>query len=865
LKTSNEKPLFKPYVYFCFTLIFLVLIVFALSDRISSVYLEDDMLWFLPSLSQLTGQQSFLGSIMAFHKGELTFSDGVYFSILFSIFGLQLKYYVWVSVAIHFVNAILLFFLLKNRLKISFDASFLASFLYLGFYGHFHAYTWPLASHHLIVVFFILLITFFYLKTEELFERNSDCKKYYWITLGLSFAASFLRLSILIVPVIILIHLLFATKDKEKVLAKYDRWLPLFGIFMVYQLLVFSYGSPGDVLSGAVKPFYEILGEKRSLLKGAGVVLVFMAGLFAVGFFLRRILAKRTSNVFIPIVGWGSLLIVLIPQIAFLCLHTFITPISSALGAPAWQRWQVIAFPDPSPLTIVGMGFGVVMMLSFLHYMRTRNRSLIIFVVLYAALFPYLSRYLDGIPSRYLIYPAVSFCVILSLFLMEILPNYFPQALEKICRKGCCLFLLLFLAGNVFSIKIRLLRTTLVDYHWSYDYIKIANLIKQDLSKDPTRANLPLCILGLKDIPYAQNWKESFLKGFDFQRHDPFVQTFLAAVLKPDGPLKNPPLFPNKNPEMIVNAVCPRPGLVYRVDGVTVRDENGKTIEPFYQFLEAGLENLRRADDARAAALLEEALKAKPFFINFVRGSSKRGPHFYEEAVSSALADTIYQKYACFYDGDPKIEYINNMIQTEAQDYARALAVVSYLKYKGRYTLESQALLKKAFVFVSKEELLEMNPFPTPSADSFRTGFAHFITQAPAHLVSDTYRPVGEIVENYRGFHLIWFNDFYFAWPKDAGDFNLAKFRLRKKLTPLVSATKHQLRKIIDQAWIDVQTPRQTQEMPSVKEETVYKSFRIFKAQDEYVCLSEKEGPKTLFKTRSLSEAKLVVDHFLSM
>ncbi len=225
----------------------------------------------MPWLEQMR-TQSFLSILLQLHTGELTFSDWLYFHALFSMFGMQLKYYIFVSLGIHFTNVLLLFLLLRRGMGLSFEVSFLASLMYLGFYGHFHAYTWPFAAHHLLVVFFILLITFFYLKANERLEQNPSDKRYYWITLGLSFVASFLRLSILIVPVSIFIHIFFSNTESKKVLDQFDRWIPVFIIFPFYQMIVLGYGGEGAVLSDFLSPWHKIMGDKGGVYGGARFV-----------------------------------------------------------------------------------------------------------------------------------------------------------------------------------------------------------------------------------------------------------------------------------------------------------------------------------------------------------------------------------------------------------------------------------------------------------------------------------------------------------------------------------------------------------------------------------------------------------------
>ena len=71
------------------------------------------------------------------------------------------------------------------------------------------------------------------------------------------------------------------------------------------------------------------------------------------------------------------------------------------------------------------------------------------------------------------------------------------------------------------AIKLRLFRTTLVDYHWSYDYIKISRLIKQDLRKRRLRMTRWFVFLGSNS--YATGWKKDF-EFFHFDYYSHFVR-----------------------------------------------------------------------------------------------------------------------------------------------------------------------------------------------------------------------------------------------------------------------------------------------------------------------------------------------------
>ena len=297
-------------------------------------------------------------------------------------------------------------------------------------------------------------------------------------------------------------------------------------------------------------------------------------------------------------------------KIFFFCLYLFWGAAHSALSADVLQRWQVMVFPSENLWTKAGILLSMVMLLAFWRSMMTQNRHLMIFVAWYAAVLGYLGQFKDAIPSRYFIYISVFFSVSVCLFFVEVLGGLVSERWGSRYRKILYFLFSLFFLGNAISIKMRLLATQLTDYHWSYDYIKIANLIRQDILQKNTGQGVSLCIEGLKDIPYAGQWREGFLQRFDFSRYDPFRQTLAAVGWD----------F-RRNP-VVINALCPDSSVVYRVREATVLDSTGKSIEPFYGSFTQGLEELKIGDEAGALARFEEAMERRPFLINFVMGPS---------------------------------------------------------------------------------------------------------------------------------------------------------------------------------------------------------------------------------------------------
>ncbi len=812
------------------------------------------MLWFAPLHLILIKNTSWLDLLQILHGYELTLSDGLYFYFLNFLFGLRLQYFIFVSLFLHLFNSLMLFNFLRTRLKISFDASFVAALIFLAFYGQFHVYVWPLAAHHLIAIFFIFTILNLYFCVEDKVASGGRYRAVYGWTLAVSLLSSFLRLSILAVPVMIFAHLLLCAEDRRRVLEKYDRWLPLFIIFTLYPVWILISGKQA-VLELVFEPFYELLEGRQNLPTALGGMSLCIGILFVVREILRRVSSGQIKERAIKIIRWLLILIFLMsPQFLYLALRALLNPLESALSENTLKRWQPIDFPVMNGAAIAGIILLVTLLLFFIFYALRQNKHLIIFVVWYIFLIPYLGSRPEFIYSRYLVFISPLLALMFALFFVEFLPQQLPGQWRQRWRIGFYIFIFLLLTSNVLAIKLRLFRTTLVDYHWSYDYIKISRLIKQDLRKREVKDDQMICVSGVQEIPYATGWKKGFLSFFHFDYYSPFCQTLSSTL---EWPMSR----------VMVREACPDSAVSYFVNDYTVLDEDKKNIEPFYQYYEKGLEFLNHNDPRQAIQAFQEARKARPFLFQFLTDSfiSKI---FGEGLTLFWTSQMIEQITLRYYDGDPKINYINAMVQKESQDYGMILTLLAYFQFRDGHEEQSKNLFKEALLFVSKEELSQGHPFYEYFAVEQRREFDNFIKNYGSHIGFSKRVSPGLDIEIYRGFMIHWFNNAYFAWPHEEGDFNLGKLRQKQYSHIFTAETKRKLRKVINELIPLKQltgSPRGVLRLPA---EIVYKNYKIIRRDEDYFIVAMDKnfslgvGDKqdAFIKVRSLTEAKLIID-----
>ncbi len=854
-----------------FSLLFLFLsILFILStyERVVVTYLEDDLLWFLPFIRQIMEVKDIGWIFKNLLTGELTFIDGIYFVVLSLGFGHHLQWFAIVSVVTHFFITLSFYYLLKNGLELPLIVCQWAALMYFAFFGHHHVYLFPLSAHHQLVILLTFLILNLYLRIDKLFENHQNFKKEYGLALILIFLAAFQRMSIFLIPLCILVHIFFTTESKQRLIAKYDLWLPIFIFVPLIQIMILIVGSQGDVLSEFLKPLYQLLGERRGLFSIP--LSIFLP--ISIPFFVRFLLLKtlRDGCPFSQFINKLTFLVVFFPQMLYLCLYAFWASIPLAVGTDELTKWHHIRYPDHPVLNTLGLILVVIMILCFLRFMVKKNPHLIIFVVWYAFLIPYLYSYLkvypDMMPSKYFVYLSPIFCVMFCLFFFEMIPSQLKRWKTR-WNLGVGILTYLILMMNIVSIHIRVHRTLLIDYHWSYDYIKIAHSIVEDLKfkgKQFPLLNQSICVIGIQDVPHKKNWQMWFLHRFDFDRFDSFRLTLLS-------------MLPGSRKDILVNDVCPPGSLVYHVKDFIVFDEKGKMLEPFYQDFRNGLQALLKEDYAVATQTLQRAVREGPFLLQFLKKNIGTSYLSQERRlkVISELVDHLTTKY---FDGDEKINQIDTLIGNELRDYGASLACLGFLKEINGDDKKAEEYLRQSLLLIRKEDLQDFALAKNLTLSSIR-GMKDFIeTGQDLWPLAKGENINFHALESYKGFDLFLYANFYFGLANKEGPLDLVKWKAGQYTHYFTGTKKYEIRQKIDYLLspLNPQPHHGGIDVGAVNslEEIKYKDYQIIKFKDRYYIFDD-EVPfknfssnlknKALFKARSYLEVKAVIDHFESM
>lgn len=835
----NPASLPKPK-YFIIFWGFVLLLYAAIAPRLSHTYLEDDLLWMLPLVDHILKKNLPLGELFkAFHHHELTLFDGAYMAVMLKMFGSQVKHYVHLLFAFHVLNSYLLYFLLYRRMQLKWETSFWAGFIFLTYYGHFHSYTWPISSHHLICITYILLILNLYLKTDALHKAGGRWIKYYLLTLLACLAASFMRLSIVILPVIIVGHIIYSDKELKNVSMRYLLWVPALIILPLYQLLVLALSdSHGNVLKDFFKPLSFLLEDKG--FKAAGIVvgglIVFV---FLIWGMLRLVEHFSLRQKLSQMIEKGKYLLLFFPHLFVVAMASWVGAYFSAKELDPLLRWHLIVTPEPAIVYWVWMAIAFMMYVYFLKYTQHFNRHLIVFAVWFMCLQPYLLNTMQGVFSRYIAYYSVFLSCLLSLVVFEWLPGRVRFFQGQRGRFIIIFAILILSVVNIFAIHVRLQKSFLADYYWSYDYIKFGNLIKSDMKNTPElKAFNALCIDNITPVTYWDQWRRSFLGSTDIDDFAPF-RFVMKIILGEEVSVK-------------VNA-CEGEKLRYLATDKTLIRNDVYWVEPFYHHMSLGLIDLGRINDEPALGHLSKAVGHKPFVhklyadLNYFSGLSP------QSVVGQA--QLFRRFYYLFFNDDPKSLYVENLVRNESLDWAVSVFLLGFLQHK---MSDNQASLTGAVAAqVLGQKDLRLFPFLNYLLDKERMPELkpRLKEEVPAQKV-----PQAVEVERYKGYAFYWFPEKYFAINAD-DYFDVSFFKAGIYNRSFSANTRHALRSAID--GLDVLLPVVAADVPYVSE---YKGF-VIKRQDNGRFFARKliEGGVFFFECLSLNEAKIIIDEYLAL
>jgi hypothetical protein len=300
----------------------------------------------------------------------------------------------------------------------------------------------------------------------------------------------------------------------------------------------------------------------------------------------------------------------------------------------------------------------------------TRKELIVLFAVWYAISLTHLNLW-DKIPSRKLIYLSPAVCVVFCVAFTSIYTRLTRKEESGIGPKKALLmglFMLLFLT-NIAAIKVEWLRGKLVNTYWTYDYIRLSQVIESDI-----KHNFPDKVDGSQ--LYINNVVPVLNTEYAFYRADPDKYSNLKFVLVQrfnDASM----LAANVNDDISKKGA----GIAYYLIEDKVLNKEGINIDPFSSTLGKARQALRKGDYGESQILLEKALEIRPFLLNYLIFkwdlSDLRwitGGRNLLEWVRSI--DSYYRE-----NEKNRRTYLFSLIQKEISDYIECLFFMSYVSH----------------------------------------------------------------------------------------------------------------------------------------------------------------------------------------
>ena len=709
--------------YICAAVLLIGIFLVLLYQPIQDAFHTQDLWWMIPTMTSITQGHSFFENLRLFLFDPYPTSYGdpwmnTYLSSVLSIFGLQAKYFIFVSLALHFLCAFLLYSILRKS-NLDFRIAFFSALTYLTMFIHFDYYIWPMSAHHLFVLLFSLLVFNIYLETTKRIDDNGNWKHLFWLTIGVNFLASFCQITILLLPVALLSHILISSKDGQDRLKKYDIWLPFFITYLGYPLIRFIYvGYPH------FEHYFHI-----GAIESSSVVLfpiIFLLGLGALFLFrgILKLSCRHNIGKVLKILCVASVILYVLIFIAvcgrndlmspskvklyeFLSPYNFIRPfgimfvdfifpLKAALSVNSTTAYHVIAPGDIVIVNLIGLFFIIV----FIGKYFFRHKGLVMFLIFYIVALRYMRITTTQLYSRHFLYVTPLFSIVFCcsfIYIYDLIAGKIK--LKKTVQEIVLILIFIGLCiPNVLAIKLEMLRGKMANTFLIYDYIRIADLIKHDMGAVGRIKANDIFIEGVRPMPVEEyGWPGASDVSL---KYDNFRYVFAQAF----------------NDRRMVNINQPGAAtgkLAYRIKDSKIYDARGLNIDKFNLYFSEAMKEFKLGDNEKASILFKKAIETRPFLLNYVLPGYKLedlGCVTGGRDLRNWIKDIIVY-YDSWKPGHKveKITYISSTINDEINDYIECLFYEAYLDRLFGKTEESKELL-------SQIRFLDMNAATLPDS-----------------------------------------------------------------------------------------------------------------------------------------------------
>ena len=584
---------------------------------------------------------------------------------------------VWTGLALHVASSVLVW-LLARRLGMQAGAAWIALGLHLTAYAGFHAYLWPVGVQHVLTILGVLALFNLYLATDQRWRTGRPYRTLFWMTAGMALLSSLSRASSIVGPVTILAHAILSPGDARQRLDRYDLWrLPVF-FSLVYPIALTAYGNDIETLGG----FPPVADALRFVLWRVGPAAAFasmLAGTFALLLLTRawmsrsgaggsevtagrpswRLRGLQAAGVVLAAPAGLKLALVYVWGVAL-----FLAPLGPALDSDSTQRWHVATLP----VDLIAVVVGAIVLFFFLREHARRSDALVLLVPLGA--FALALHAASPQPIRYWIYVTPTLAIVLggaAVAARRRLTDAFPSAdrwgdaaLAAVCGIA--------MLTNAAAVRLELWRHTMADSYQILDYLRTADLIRQDLDRLRPGPRARICVDGLERLPHEERWVSLFAPGVAFRDYN--ARSILSQALGRDARFIG--LDCGRSPEPIAYR--------YTVQGPAVL-RDGQSIDPFDR-AQAALRTLVAARDYRAASELIRAPLPRPFVIRHLLQDLPDDDVSWATNGASLLVwlERVSANHDHWYGGaDPKIRALRALAEGEVISYVRLLLLAEHV------------------------------------------------------------------------------------------------------------------------------------------------------------------------------------------
>lgn len=729
---KNHRPL-----YLGIGIFLSLLFVKAIYPYVEGGFFEHDLLWFIPTIYRSLEGLSGI-NIMRFLLDPAPIMYGIpslkiYAFFVFTFFGPIAKYFIATAILFHLGSSGLLFSLSR---KMGFDlrTSFFSAITYLTLFAHYQAYMWPMAAQHLFAVFFIMLVLSLYLETDRRILTGGAHRFYYFATIISNFLASFCRTSVVIIPLAVIVHIIFCSRDAATRVKRFNTWLPLFVIYLFYPLITLTYVGDNRINIYLANANHHIV---YLMLFAAGV-----AGLFLFGWVLKiaekiEITKRLRRTVLIGVIVCIYVILcvkdiknLFLPYNMFIpfagILASFLEPIRNALSNDSARPLGYICLQLSVSYLIVSL----FLIAAFFRKIRLENRAAIILIPWYLAGLCYLNLR-NPIVSRYFVYISPIFCIIFYAGITDLISSLCDLVRLRNAIKELILALILIAlcVPNVLAISLDIMRGRLANNFLNYDYIRIAYLIREDMKASDIKADMRP-----QDI-YVDGLPALLLKAWSFAPVDPYrCDNFTFAMAD---------IFKNRRmTDMHINdATSKRNGsLSYRVTSSgNVENTSGADIDIFRKLHEEARAKLNVKKYQEAERLLGYALRRRPFLLNYVLSGLQLEDlrWIINETDMHDWVQKISFLYEVGQEDKERIRYVSSIIEDELRGYIECLFFASYCAWRSGDMEKSAKLFSQIRFLDSDYERLCAYLSAVPAIKSNDDAMSFLKRQQKASLYAD--------------------------------------------------------------------------------------------------------------------------------